>query len=521
MNDPMSTNDMFAWIAFSLAISSSLLLILLLHSRLSRRNQTNSSRLPPGPPGWPLIGYLLNLSYQPHKTFVHLQKKYGPVFMLRLGAMNVLVIASEDAAMELFKHHDQAFSNRLLGEVLKLTGDEYGPTPLLSPSGSIWRMNRRLYAAIFSRTTLKKSLGRRRQFVDQMMQWISVEEKEGRSVEIRHLSFVALTNLFGNLFFSKDLMDFKSATGNELYHLIKEIGVLSTKPNVADFFPWLRKLDPQNLGNRMNKARNAFENIIDEFVKERKGRDIVSPNNNEEKDFLDMLMDFEGSGKDEPKKMLDKHINAFMMEMMMGGTDTTVSTIEWVMTEVVRNPEVMRKAKDEIAQVVGYNRKIEESDTGSLPYLGAVIKEAMRLNPVAPFLIPRATVEETEFMGYIVPKDTAVFVNIWGIGRDSASWDDPFSFNPDRFLGNTTDYRGRHYRFLPFGAGRRICPGLPMVNQILPIVVGSLLQSFDWTLENGVTPESIDMNEKLEMSLKKSTPLRIKPRATALQTSVE
>ncbi|KAI3876248.1 hypothetical protein MKX03_028478 [Papaver bracteatum] len=520
MKDHMSTNDMFVCIAFSLAVSFPLILIFL-HSSLSRRNKTNSGRLPPGPPGWPLIGNLLDLGFTPHKTFVELQKKYGPIFMLRLGAMNVLVIASADAAMELFKKHDQAFSTRLVGEVLKLTGDEYGPTPLLSPYGSIWRMNRRLYATIFSRTSRKNTLGRRRQFVDQMLQWISLEEKEGRGVEIRHFTFVALSNLFGNLFFSKDIMDHKSATGKELYQVIKEIGVLSKKPNVADFIPWLRKLDPQNLANRTKKAVYAFKSIIGEFVKERKSRHIVLRNNNEDKDFLDLLMDFEGSGKDEPRKMSDKHITAFIMEMILGGTDTTVSTIEWVMTEVVRNPVVMRKAKDEIAQVVGYNRKIEEKDIENLPYLGAVIKEAMRLNPVAPFLIPRTTVEDTEFMGYIVPKDTAVFVNIWGIGRDSASWDDPLSFNPERFLGNTTDYRGQHSRFLPFGAGRRICPGLPMVHQILPMVVGSLLQSFDWTLENGAAPESIDMNETLEMSLKKSTPLRIIPKATEMQRSVQ
>ncbi|RZC85882.1 hypothetical protein C5167_026541 [Papaver somniferum] len=507
---------MFFWIAFSLAFAAPLLLLVLLHSCFSTRN--NSRRLPPGPPGWPIIGNLLDLGYHykaPHKRLVQLQKKYGPVFMIRMGLVNTLVIASADAAMELFKSHDQAFSNRYLGEVLKSTGDEYGPTPLLSPHGPIWRMNRRLYANIFSHTSIKNTMGRRRQFVDQIIQWISVEEKEGRSVEIKHITSVALTNLFGNLFFSKDFMDLKSASGNELYQLIKEIGALSTKPNVADFFPWLQKLDPQNLANRTRKAVDAFQNIIDEFAKERKSRDVAT-RNNEEKDFWDFLMDFEGSGKDEPRKMSDRHIYAFIMEAISGGTDTTVSTVEWVMTEVVRNPEVMRKTKDEIAQVVGYNRKIEESDIGSLPYLGAVIKEAMRLNPVAPLLIPRTTVKDTEFMGYIIPKGTAVLVNTWGIGRDSASWDNPFSFNPDRFLGNNTDYRGRHSRFLPFGAGRRMCPGLPMVHQILPMLVGSLLQSFDWTLENGVAPESINMNGKIEMSLKKSTPLRIIPRASPL-----
>ncbi|KAI3876251.1 hypothetical protein MKX03_028481 [Papaver bracteatum] len=508
----MSTNDMFVWTAILLAVAA-----LFVHSFLSRKNKTNSWRLPPGPPGWPLIGNLLDLSYnckEPHKRLVQLQKKYGPIFMIRMGAMNTLVIASADAAMELFKSHDQAFINRHPIQALQPSKDDHYATPW-SPYGPIWRMNRRLYATIFSRTTMKNTLGRRREFVDQIIRWISVEDKEGRSVEIKHFTLVAFANLLGNLFFSKDVMDLKSATGTKLYQLLGEIVVLSTTPNIADFFPWLRSLDPQNLSKRTKKAVNACANILDGFAKERRSTDLLH-NTNEDKDYWDLLMDFEGNGKDEPWKLSDRHISSFITEIFIGGSDSLINSVEWVMTEVVRNPEVMRKAKDEIAQVVGYNRKIEESDVESLPYLGAVIKETLRLHPAAPLLIPRTTVEEMEFMGYIIPKDTAVLVNVWGIGRDSALWDDPFSFNPERFLGNTTDYRGRHYQFLPFGAGRRMCAGIPMAHQILHIVVGSLLQSFDWTLENGMTPESIDMKEKFQTSLQKSTPLRIIPKASAL-----
>ncbi|KAI3838157.1 hypothetical protein MKX03_017547 [Papaver bracteatum] len=513
MKDPVSTDNMFVWTAISLAVAAPFLLILL--HFFSRKTKNNSIRLPPGPPGWPLIGNILDLGYEYkalHKRFLNIQKEYGPIFMVRVGAMNILVIASADAAMELFKNQDQAFFNRHPIQTLLLP--DYQATPI-APYGPIWRVNRRLYATLFSRSTMNNTLGKRRQFVDQIIRWISEEEKEGKSVEIKHLILVAFVNLLGNLFFSKDVIDLKSATGNELYQLLRKIVMLSSVPNVADVYPCLRNLDPQNLSNRMKKAVYAFANVVDGFAKERRSTNVIR-NSNEEKDYWDLLMDFEGNGKDEPRKLSDRYINLFITEMFTGGTETTVTSIEWVMTEVVRNPEAMRKAKDEIAQVVGYNRKIEESDIESLPYLGAVIKEAMRLHPAAPFLIPRTTVEDTEFMGYVIPKDTAVLVNVWGIGRDSASWDDPFSFNPERFLGNTTDYRGKHSQLLPFGAGKRICPGLSMGHQILHIVVGSLLQSFDWNLENGVTPESLDMNETIETSLKKSTPLKIIPRALAL-----
>ncbi|XP_026440631.1 cytochrome P450 76A2-like [Papaver somniferum] len=431
-----------------------------------------------------------------------------------MGAVNALVIASADAATELFKNHDQAFLNRHPIQALQPLKGDFQATPW-SAYGPIWRMNRRLYATIFSRTTMKNTLGKRRQFVDQIIRWISVEEKQGRSVEIKHLTLVAFANLLGNLFFSKDVMDLKSSTGTGLYQLLGEIVALSTTPNVADFFPWLRNLDPQNVAKRTKKAVYACANILDGFAKERRSTDVLH-NNKEEKDYWDLLMDFEGNGKDEPRKMSDRHINSFITEIFVGGSDSLINSVEWVMTEVVRYPEVMRKAKDELAQVVGYNRKIEESDIESLPYLGAVIKETLRLHPAAPLLIPRTTVEEMEFIGYTIPQDTAVLVNVWGIARDAALWDDPFSFNPERFLGNTTDYRGQHFQYLPFGCGRRMCPGLPMAHQILHIVVGSLLQSFDWTLEDGVTPESIDMNGKFQASLQKSIPLRIIPRASPL-----
>ncbi|KAI3970048.1 hypothetical protein MKX01_015586 [Papaver californicum] len=307
----MSTDGMFVWtaIAISLALAAPLLLLLLSNIFLSWKNNTNSRRLPPGPPCWPLIGNLLDIGYHckaPHKRLVELGKKYGPIFTIRIGAVNTLVVASADAAIELFKSHDQAFLNRYPIQALQPSDDDNHATPW-SPYGPIWRINRRLYATIFSRTTMKNTLGRRRQFVDQIIQWVSVEVKEGRSVEIKHLTLVAFANLLGNLFFSKDVMDLKSASGTELYQLLGEIVVLSTTPNVADFFPLLRNLDPQNLAKRTKKAVYACANILDGFAKERRSTDVLCKTE-EEKDYWDLLMDFEGNGKDEPLKLSDRHI---------------------------------------------------------------------------------------------------------------------------------------------------------------------------------------------------------------------
>ncbi|KAI3839920.1 hypothetical protein MKX03_025185 [Papaver bracteatum] len=226
--------------------------------------------------------------------------------MVRIGAATAVAIASADAAMELFKSHDQAFVNRHPIHALQQSIDDHAT--IWSPYGPIWRMNRRIYANIFSCTRLKNTLGKRRQFLDQIKQWISLEEKEGRSVEIRHLTSVAVANLLGNLFFSKDVMDLKSAAGSELYQLLGKLGVLVTTPNAADFFPCLRNLDPLNLANRTKKAFHAFRNIIEGFAEERRSTHGLR-NNNDAKDYLDLLMDFEGNGKDEPRKLSNRDIN--------------------------------------------------------------------------------------------------------------------------------------------------------------------------------------------------------------------
>lgn len=199
-------------------------------------------------------------------------------------------------------------------------------------------------------------------------------------------------------------------------------------------------------------------------------------------------------------------------EMFLAGTDTTSSTVEWALTELLRNPKAMTKAQEEIRGIVGPNRRFEETDIDNLQYLQAVVKEALRLHPPAPLLIPRRAIQDTKFMGYDIPKDTQVFINVWAIGRDHESWEDPLSFKPERFLGSNIDFKGQNFEFLPFGAGRRICAGLPLGNRMLHFLLGSLLHSFDWELEGNVTSESLDMAERMGITVRKFEPLKVIPR---------
>lgn len=198
--------------------------------------------------------------------------------------------------------------------------------------------------------------------------------------------------------------------------------------------------------------------------------------------------------------------------MFLAGSETTSTVLEWTMTELLRNPETMNKAKEELSRVIGSKKKVEENNINDLPYLQAIVKESLRLHPPAPLLIPRNTIEDTEFMGYHVPKDTQVLVNVWAIGRDLESWDDPLAFKPERFMGSSIDYKGQNFELLPFGAGRRVYVGMLLAHRVLHLVLASLLHHFDWEIGSNVNPEDLDMREKFGITLRKLVPLEVIPK---------
>jgi cytochrome P450 len=205
-----------------------------------------------------------------------------------------------------------------------------------------------------------------------------------------------------------------------------------------------------------------------------------------------------------------------IQEMFLAGAETTSSTIEWAMTELLINPDCMSKVKIELNSVVG-EKDVEESDIDKLPYLQGVVKETLRLHPPIPLLVPRKAIQDTKFMGYFIPKDTQVFVNTWAIGRDPDAWDEPLDFKPERFCdcnnkSYETDYKGQHYEFIPFGAGRRMCAGVPLAHRILHLVLGSLIHRFDWELDSNVTPLTMDMRDNLGITMRKFEPLLAVPK---------
>ncbi|KAF9619268.1 hypothetical protein IFM89_006455, partial [Coptis chinensis] len=411
------------------------------------------------------------------------------------SAVNTMVVSSAEVAMDMFKNHDLSFSGRATKEALKV--DSYDEASMaLGQYGPYWRMLRRICTTeLFTSSRINGTKNSRLKCVDDMIRWMWDEAQNQGSVEVAWFVSLMSFNVTSNIMLSKRLVDPQSKKGAEFFELISQAIALGATPNIADFFPFLRWLDPQ---------------------------ERQSGHRNENKDFLDVMLNFQGNEKDgEPAKISKKNIGIMILELFAASTDTTASTVEWAMTELLRSRAVMRNVQAEIDQVVGLNKKVEEVDIGSLHYLQAVVKETLRLHPPIPLLIPRKAREDTEFMGYSIPEGTEILVNVWAIGRDPIYWDDALSFKPERFLSSNTDYKGQHFQFIPFGAGRRMCVGMSSAHRTLHLALGSLIQSFEWALEDGIIPENMDMTERLDVALRKADPLKAVIKLRRVQQSAQ
>lgn len=200
-----------------------------------------------------------------------------------------------------------------------------------------------------------------------------------------------------------------------------------------------------------------------------------------------------------------------LQELFSAGLVSATSTITWALAELIKNQEIMQKLRDELEKELGHDN-VKQSDLPRLPYLDACIKETLRLHPPAPLLLPHRALESCKVMGYNIPEDTIVTVNVWALGRDPSIWDDPLSFNPERFLVSGLDYKGNDYKYLPFGSGRRMCPGQPMAAKVVPLILGTLIHLFDWSLPGDMDPANLDMEEKNSITLVKEKHLCLVPK---------
>ncbi|GKU95922.1 hypothetical protein SLEP1_g9219 [Rubroshorea leprosula] len=462
------------------------------------------AKLPPGPRGLPLVGYLPFLGHNLHHLFMELAGVYGPIYKLSLGNKLCVIINSPSLAREVVREHDTTFANRNPNRAALVFS--YGGNDIaFSPYGPKWQFLRKiLVRKMLSKANLDNFYALRRNVMLKMLKEVYRKSCEDVAINVGELAFVTVIDMISSMFWGGTLEEEKgNSVAVEFRTVASQLVDIMGKPNVSDFFPVIAKLDLQGIERKIKKVRREMDNIYN-LVIERAREGLKQ---SARKDFLQFLLKYRD--EDTGKSISVAEIKAMLMDIVVGGTDTTSTMVEWTMAELILHPEVMQKAQEELAEVVGLNNSVEESHVQRLPYLHAVAKETLRLHPAAPLLLPRCPTRSCTVGGYTIPEGTKVFLNVWAMHRDPEFWDNPSEFRPERFIlndanGKKLDFSGNNFEYLPFGSGRRICAGLVLGERMLMYVLASLLHSFEWKVAEGSEP---DTTEKLGIVLEKARPL--------------
>nr|QWK52396.1 cytochrome P450 71B2-5 [Isatis tinctoria] len=497
----------------AILLCSVLVLLLTLVSSIFLKKPKNSKlNLPPSPSSLPIIGNLHHLSGLLHRCFHKLSIKYGPVVHLRLGFVPVVVISSSEAAEAVLKTHDLACCSR--PKTVGLGKLSYGFKDIsFSPYGAYWREMRKI--AVIELFSLKKvqSFGYiREEEVEFVVKQVSESALKQSPVDLSKTFFSLTASIICRVAFGQNFHESGFIIDQER---IEELVTESTEAlgtfTFSDFFPGGVGRFMDWLFQRHKKINKAFEeldafyqHVIDDHLKPegRKNPDIVSM-------MLDMI---DKQGEADSFKLNMDNVKAILMDVFLAGIDTSAVTMIWAMTELVRNPRVMKKAQENIRTTLGVKReRITEDDLGKVDYLKLIIKETFRLHPALPFIVPRETMSHIQIQGYDILPKTQIQVNAWAIGRDPKRWTDPEDFIPERFANSSVDFRGQHFELIPFGSGRRMCPAMPMGAATVELGLMNLLYFFDWGLPDGMKIEDIDMEEAGNISIVKKLPLQLVP----------
>ncbi|XP_057975449.1 cytochrome P450 71A9-like [Malania oleifera] len=487
-----------------LALISAFLLYFLLQEH--RKREERRQLLPPGPPGLPFIGnlhQLIKYNTAPHIYLCQLSKKYGPLMSLRLGLVPLVVISSAKMAKAALKTHDLAFSGRpsMLGQQ-KLTYN--GSGFIFAQYGGYWREMRKVCVLhIFSTKRVQSFRPVHEEEVVAIINKISTFSSPKREVNLSEMVLSLANNIICRIAFGKR---YEGKGGRNSFHnLLNEAQALVTSFYLSDYFSfmgWVDKLT--GLCGRLDKNCRELDLIFQEIIDEHLDPERLR---SEQEDIVDILLRMRSDQLFTTDLTFDQ-IKALILEVFIAGTDTSAGTIVWAMTELMRNPRVMKTAQEELRSLIKKDF-IDANDLPELTYLKVVVKETMRVHPISPLLVPRETIEKCTIDGYEIQPKTIVYINAWAIARDPESWEKPEEFFPERFLGSSIDFKGQDFELIPFGAGRRGCPGMHLGVMTVELALANLLYSFDWDLPNGMKEEDIDTEGVPGIAVHKKVPLSL------------
>ncbi|KAJ7950511.1 putative Cytochrome P450 [Quillaja saponaria] len=471
-----------------------LFLLLLFYNLWGNKNGSQKVKLPPQPSGGlPFIGHLFELSGQVplYRTLSSMADKNGPIFMIRIGMHPILVVNNHKIVKECFTKNDKAFSSRPTSSHGKYLGYNYAGFGF-APYGPFWRDMRKI--------TIREILSSQRQ---ETLNNVFVSEINNL---VQHLY------LFWKRYSYSSRHDENDDEAERLDKNIIESVDLFGMADISDLFPFMKWFNFETRTIKAMKRNNynmnsILEGWLDEHKLKRSKNGGKSSSDDQQQDFIDALLS-ELDDESNFGHKRDSIIKGTLTNLVVAGSDTTSIDLIWMLSLLLNNRQAMKQAQEELDLHVGRDRWVESSDTKNLVYLQAIAKESLRLYPPGPLLLPRELTEDCYVNGYLVQKGTRLFVNAWKFQRDPDVWTEPERFMPERFLTSHADVdaSGKHYEFLPFGSGRRVCPGYGFAMRLIHLTFSRLLQGFEFTT---VMNKPVDMSEGLGLSLTKATPLEL------------
>ncbi|CAN1819137.1 Cytochrome P450 83B1 [Linum perenne] len=493
---------MSPFLVYFLLVIPTILLFLLF---LNKHKKTSNVCLPPGPKGLPLIGNLFQIDPSaPHRYLWKLSQIHGPLMTLKQGRVSIIVVSSAKMAREIMKTHDLIFSNRQ-----SITGQQKlsynGQDVAFAPYDSYWREMKKICIVHLFNSHRVKSFHSIREFeVSKMVEKISKGSCRGTPFNLSEAMMYLTSIIICRVAFGKRYEEEGIERSGVLSHL-KETQALFTSFYFSDYFPLLGFIDKlSGLRNRLDKNFKEWDAFYQDMIDEHLHPNRAKP---DEDDILDVLLRIL-KDKSSKVQLTLNHIKAILMNIFIGGTDTSAATVVWAMTYLMKNPKMMIKAQEEVRHAIGKKGLVNEEDIQQLSYLKAIVKETLRLQPTLPLMVPRESTQSCNLGGYEIPAKTVVSVNAWAIGRDTQAWgENPEEFKPERFIGKSIDVKGSDFELIPFGAGRRICPGIHMGLSTVELSLANLLYAFDWEMPTGMSSEDLDMEVLPGITMHKKNPL--------------
>ncbi|GJN19208.1 hypothetical protein PR202_gb06455 [Eleusine coracana subsp. coracana] len=469
-------------------------IFLLLTSR--RRSAARGTRLPLGPWALPVLGHLHYLAVGnklPHVAMRDLARRHGPLMLLRFGEVPVVVASSPAAVREVMRAHGgAAFASRPLSPTSRLWFQGAGGVSF-TPHGDAWRTLRRVCAQeLLSARRVHSFRPVREDELRRLLRSVTTSSASEKVVNLteevsRYVADSTVRAIIG----SRRLRD-----RDAYLRMLKGLFGIVPGMSLPDLFPSSRlAMLVSRAPKRILAYRCELRRIMDGILQEHEERRAkAGEGDDEEEDMVDVLLRLQKEMNSEFPLTTD-NIKSVMLDIFGAGSETSATALNWAMAELLRNPRAMKKAQDEVRQALAGHATVTEDNLTNLHYLRLIIKETLRLHP-PPLLLPRKCETACQVLGFDVPAGTTVLVNAWAIGRDPAHWDAPEEFVPERFESEgSRDFRGMDFEFIPFGAGRRICPGITFGVAHVELALAGLLFHFDWELPGGMAPEELDMTE--------------------------